>query len=84
MTISVAVKASPIEGDWQPYLDELRLLFAEERGHLEIIRAKGKRSPEELRLKQLRLEMLGELGGIFAQCTAHQVQIRQLFQESKP
>lgn len=81
---ATAVSVSPIEGDWQPYLDELRLLFMEERDHLEILRSKGKRSPEELRLKQLRLESLGELGTVFAQCTAHQSAIRQLFQESKP
>lgn len=69
---------------WQPYLDELRLLYAEERDHLEILKSKGKRSPQELRVKALRLELLAKFGAEFAPLVPLETQIKAFVGSNQP
>jgi hypothetical protein len=83
MTSSYSLQSQAVETSWNQALDEIRLIFMESRDHLDIIRRAGKRSKEEIALKEIRLALLKDAGAIFAKCVAHQAQIEALFRESE-
>lgn len=52
--------------NWTAFIDELRLIYAERRDHLNTLERVGKRSKEELDSKRLRLALLKEGGAALA------------------
>lgn len=62
--------------NWNAFIDELRLIYAERRDHLSTLERVGKRSKEELDSKRQRLALLKE-GGVALAAELPSIMARQ-------